>query len=110
MGEPKGLGQSPFRGSREERVAQEVLSRGILTQSEAKTLVRKLKAKIKLSKTEANKMNEIMEMATSGKKFSPQVLLALQSGMYKSTHELELVTKIVEKTSEGVKKTMETEV
>jgi transcription termination factor NusB len=57
-----------------------------------------------------NKMDKIMEMATSGKKFSPQELLAMQTGMYRYTHELEMVTKIVEKTTEGVKKTMSTQV
>jgi hypothetical protein len=56
------------------------------------------------------KMDKIMEMATSGKKFSPQELLAMQTGMYRYTHELEMVTKIVEKTTEGVKKTMSTQV
>ena len=110
MADPKGLGESPFRGSREDQVAQEVLSRGIMTQAEAKNIFRKLKAKGKLSRGETDKMNKILQMATSGKKFSPQELLALQSGMHKYTNELELVTKIVEKTSEGVKKTMETEV
>ena len=57
-----------------------------------------------------NKMDQIMEAATSGKKFSPQELLAMQTGMYRYTHELEMVTKIVEKTTEGVKKTMQTQV
>jgi hypothetical protein len=57
-----------------------------------------------------NKMDDIMKMATSGKKFSPQELLAMQTGMYRYTHELEMVTKIVEKTTEGVKKTMQTQV
>jgi transcription termination factor NusB len=57
-----------------------------------------------------NKMDKIMEMATSGKKFSPQELLAMQTGMYRYTHELEMVTKIVEKTTEGIKKTMQTQV
>ena len=57
-----------------------------------------------------NKMDQIMQMATSGKKFSPQELLAMQTGMYRYTHELEMVTKIVEKTTEGVKKTMQTQV
>jgi small-conductance mechanosensitive channel len=57
-----------------------------------------------------NKMDQIMEAATSGKKFSPQELLAMQTGMYRYTHELEMVTKIVEKTTEGVKKTMGTQV
>ena len=57
-----------------------------------------------------NRMDKIMEMATSGKKFSPQELMAMQTGMYRYTHELEMVTKIVEKTTEGVKKTMQTQV
>ncbi len=57
-----------------------------------------------------SKMDKIMQMATSGKKFSPQELMAMQTGMYRYTHELEMVTKIVEKTTDGVKKTMSTQV
>ena len=110
MAEPKGVGHSPFKGLDLQKIVNEILTRKLLTQREARALKEKLTKKQKLTEIEANKMEKILEMATSGRKFSPQELLALQTGMHRYTHELELVTKIVEKTTEGVKKTMQTEV
>ena len=46
-------------------------------------------------------MDQIMEMATSNK-FYPHELLAPQTGMHRYTNEIERVTKITEKTTNGV--------
>ena len=49
-------------------------------------------------------------MATSGKTFSNQQLLAVQASVYKFSQELEMTSKVVEKATSGVKQTMQTQV
>jgi transcription termination factor NusB len=56
------------------------------------------------------KLDEIIKMATSGKKFGHQQLLAIQASVYKYSQELELTSKVVEKATSGVKQTMQTQV
>jgi hypothetical protein len=56
------------------------------------------------------KINKIIELATSGKTFSPTELLAIQAGVYKFSQELELTSKVVEKATDGVKQTLQTQV
>lgn len=57
-----------------------------------------------------DKMQEIMEMALSGRQFAPQELLGMQAGVYRFTQELELTSKVVEKATSGVKQTINTQV
>ena len=57
-----------------------------------------------------NKLDKIINVATSGRVFSPQELLAVQAGVYKFSQELELTSKVVEKATSGVKQTMQTQV
>lgn len=57
-----------------------------------------------------DRMNEIMNMALSGRAFSPPELIAMQAGVYRFTQELELTSKIVEKATSGIKQTMNTQV
>ncbi|MBN2359907.1 MAG: ATP-dependent helicase HrpB [Deltaproteobacteria bacterium] len=57
-----------------------------------------------------NKLDEIIKMATSGRHFGQQELLAIQAGVYKYSQELELTSKVVEKATSGVKQTMQTQV
>jgi len=57
-----------------------------------------------------NKMGKIMDMALSGKQFNPAELLAMQAGIYKFSQELELTSKVVEKTTSSIKQTMNTQV
>lgn len=56
------------------------------------------------------KLDQIIKLATSGKKFSHQQLLAVQASVYKYSQELELTSKVVEKATSGVKQTMQTQV
>ena len=56
------------------------------------------------------KMDGIMKMALSGKKFSPSELIGMQAGVYKFSQELELTSKVVEKATSGIKQTMNTQV
>ncbi|MFH1808699.1 MAG: ATP-dependent helicase HrpB [Pseudomonadota bacterium] len=56
------------------------------------------------------KLDSIIKLATSGKKFDPQQLLAIQASVYKYSQELELTSKVVEKATSGVKQTMQTQV
>jgi len=56
------------------------------------------------------KLDKIIKLATSGKKFDHQQLLAIQASVYKYSQELELTSKVVEKATSGVKQTMQTQV
>ncbi|MBL92539.1 MAG: hypothetical protein CMH56_12110 [Myxococcales bacterium] len=57
-----------------------------------------------------SKLDQIIKMATSGKTFNQQELLAIQAGVYKFSQEMELTSKVVEKATSGVKQTMQTQV
>lgn len=57
-----------------------------------------------------NKLDQIIKMATSGKVYGNQELLAVQAAVYKFSQELELTSKVVEKATSGVKQTMQTQV
>ncbi len=60
--------------------------------------------------TGQDQLEGIMKLALSGRKFSSSELLALQAGVYRFTQELELTSKVVEKTTSAVKQTMNTQV
>jgi hypothetical protein len=57
-----------------------------------------------------DKMTKIMNMALSGRQFSPPELIAMQAGVYRFAQELELTSKVVEKATSGIKQTMNTQV
>lgn len=57
-----------------------------------------------------DKMTKIMNMALSGRQFSPGELLAMQAGVYRFGQELDLTTKVVEKFTGGIKQTLNTQV
>ena len=56
------------------------------------------------------KMDKIIKLATSGRTFNPTELIAIQAGVYKFSQELELTSKVVEKATDGVKQTLQTQV
>lgn len=57
-----------------------------------------------------NKLDDIIKLSLSGKKFDYQELLAIQASVHKFSQELELTSKVVEKATSGVKQTMQTQV
>lgn len=57
-----------------------------------------------------DRMTGIMNMAMSGRQFSPPELIAMQAGVYRFSQELELTSKVVEKATSGIKQTMNTQV
>ncbi|MBI3178891.1 MAG: hypothetical protein HYZ27_04480 [Deltaproteobacteria bacterium] len=57
-----------------------------------------------------DKMTKIMNMALSGRQFSPSELIAMQAGVYRFSQELELTSKVIEKATSGIKQTMNTQV
>jgi anion-transporting ArsA/GET3 family ATPase len=57
-----------------------------------------------------DKLSSIMHLATSGKQFSPNELLAMQAGVYRFSQELDLTSKVVEQATTGMKQTMNTQV
>jgi len=56
------------------------------------------------------KLDKIMKAVLSGKDFSPQEGILLQSATYKITTEFQLVTKIAEQAASAAKTTMQTQV
>ena len=56
------------------------------------------------------RLDSAIELARSGKSFSPQELLALQARTHRFAHDLNLVSKAVEQVSGGIKKTLDTQV
>jgi hypothetical protein len=57
-----------------------------------------------------DKMSKIMDLALSGRQFSPSDLLAMQAGIYRFSQELDLVSKVVEKATGSIKQTLNTQV
>ncbi len=57
-----------------------------------------------------DKMTKIMNIALSGRQFSPSELLAMQAGVYRFSQELDLTSKVVEKATGGIKQTLNTQV
>jgi hypothetical protein len=55
------------------------------------------------------RMDDVLALAQSGKSFSPAELLALQTQVYRSSQQLDLAGKVVEKTTGGVKQVLQTQ-
>jgi transcription termination factor NusB len=55
-------------------------------------------------------LDKLIGSALQGKKFSNAELLSLQASMYKYAQEMDLTSKIVEKTTTGLKDTLKTQV
>jgi hypothetical protein len=56
-----------------------------------------------------SRMDQVLELAQSGKTFTPAELLALQTQMYRASQELDLAGKVVEKATGGVKQVLQTQ-
>ncbi|MFO0594290.1 MAG: ATP-dependent helicase HrpB [Myxococcaceae bacterium] len=56
------------------------------------------------------RMEKILQLAESGKSFSPAELLSLQTHVYRASQELDLAGKVVEKATGGVKQVLQTQV
>lgn len=57
-----------------------------------------------------SRMDQILQLAESGKSFSPAELLSLQAHVYRASQELDLAGKVVEKATSGVKQVLQTQV
>jgi len=55
-------------------------------------------------------LDKLIGSALQGKNFSNAELLSLQASMYKYSQEMDLTSKIVEKTTNGLKDTLKTQV
>ncbi|MCP3103308.1 ATP-dependent helicase HrpB [Myxococcus sp. K15C18031901] len=56
------------------------------------------------------RLDGILELAESGRSFSPAELLAFQAQVYRASQELDLAGKVVEKATGGVKQVLQTQV
>ncbi len=54
-------------------------------------------------------VNRAVRAARSGKVFSQEELIALQAGVYRYTQELELAAKLVDKSTQAVRRTVESQ-
>ena len=57
-----------------------------------------------------DQMDVVIKEAMSGKQFSTSELIGLQAVAYRFTQELDLVSKVVEKATSGIKQTLNTQV
>lgn len=55
------------------------------------------------------RLDDVLVLAQSGKTFTPAELLALQAQVYRSSQELDLAGKVVEKVSSGIKQILQTQ-
>lgn len=61
--------------------------------------------------SEAQKrLDHVLELAESGRSFSPTELIALQAHVYRASQELDLAGKVVEKATGGIKQVLQTQV
>lgn len=58
---------------------------------------------------EQQRMDEVLALAQSGKSFTPAELLSLQTQIYRSSQQLDLAGKVVEKATGGVKQVLQTQ-
>jgi hypothetical protein len=56
------------------------------------------------------RLDHILQLAESGRTFTPAELLALQAHVYRASQELDLAGKVVEKATGGVKQVLQTQV
>lgn len=56
------------------------------------------------------RLDRILELAESGRDFTPGELLALQAQVYRASQELDLAGKVVEKATGGIKQVLQTQV
>ncbi len=63
----------------------------------------------RVSKAQA-RMEHVLQLAQSGRDFSPAELLSLQTQAYRASQELDLAGKVVEKATNGVKQVLQTQV
>ncbi|WIG99025.1 ATP-dependent helicase HrpB [Myxococcus sp. SDU36] len=56
------------------------------------------------------RLDHILQLAQSGRSFTPAELLALQAHVYRASQELDLAGKVVEKATGGVKQVLQTQV
>jgi len=56
------------------------------------------------------RLDQILSLAASGKTFSPAELLSFQAQVYRSSQDLDLAGKVVEKTTSGLKQVLQTQV
>ncbi|HZH03947.1 MAG TPA: ATP-dependent helicase HrpB [Myxococcaceae bacterium] len=54
------------------------------------------------------RLDRVMELAASGRTFSPAQLLSIQAQVYRSSQELDLAGKVVDRASGGLKQVLQT--
>jgi hypothetical protein len=56
------------------------------------------------------RLDQVFEMARSGRTFTPAELLGMQAQVCAASQELDLATQVVEKATSGVKQVLQTQV
>jgi hypothetical protein len=55
------------------------------------------------------RLDHVLELAQQGKSFTPAELLSLQAQVYRSSQELDLAGKVLDKASGGLKQVLQTQ-
>jgi len=76
--------------------------------SKSSSMISSMMANLEKGQAHIDKL--INDGISGGKPMSNQELLSMQAGMYKYTQELDLVSKVVEKATSGLKDTLKTQV
>lgn len=56
------------------------------------------------------RLDQILQLAESGKAFTPAELLAMQAHVYRASQEIDLASKVVDKATGGIKQVLQTNV
>lgn len=54
------------------------------------------------------RLDQILQLAESGKSFTPAELLAMQAHVYRASQEIDLASKVVDKATSGIKQVLQT--
>lgn len=87
--------------------AEAVATQRVGAPAESKQLAGKMLDQVQAAQS---RMDHILQLAESGKSFSPAELLSLQAHVYRASQELDLAGKVVEKATNGVKQVLQTQV
>ncbi len=105
---PKGAAQATSRPRTQapERPAA-LETRAAAIESSGAPSGTKLIGQVQLAQT---RLDQILQLAESGRTVSPAELLAFQAHAYRASQELDLASKVVEKGTSAVKQTLQTQI
>jgi hypothetical protein len=109
-GAPRAVSPEAVRGTDSARVVERASAGKVeATQGARVDSVQAARMLMRVEQAQ-HRMDKILELAESGRAFTPAELLALQAHVYRASQELDLAGKVVEKATSGVKQVLQTQV